>query len=359
MRIGVVREIKSGETRVALTPDGAKQLTALGHEVVVEAGAGERSSFADSEYSAAGAKIGQALAAWDSELVLKVKEPLESEFGYLGATTVMTFLHMAANPQLADAMCRAGTLGISYDTVQLPDGSLPLLAPMSEVAGRLAVLAGAHHLQTTHGGRGVLLAGVPGVPGADVVVLGAGIAGSNAVGQATALGAQVTVLDVSVPRLRALDSRYGSRVRTVVSSPVEVERAITAADLVIGAVLVPGGRAPVLVTHDMMLGMRRGSVVVDIAIDQGGCCEDSRPTTHDDPIFAVGDAWLYCVTNMPAAVGMTSTKALTSATLPYVIQLASGVENAITSDPALAAGVNTRGGEVVHPAVREALGISA
>jgi alanine dehydrogenase len=355
MRVGVPTEIKDSETRVALTPQGAAALVRGGHTVVVQTGAGAASSFADDAYLHAGASLGSAADAWAAELVLKVKEPLESEYGLLSANTLFTFLHLAANPPLAKALCAAGTLGISYDTVQLADGSLPLLTPMSEVAGRLSVLAGAHHLQTSHSGRGVLLAGVPGVPGADVVVLGGGIAGSNAVAQAVALGAHVTVLDISVPQLRTLDTRFGGRIRTVVSTPETVAEAVAQADLVIGAVLVPGNKAPVVVTHQMVLGMRPGSVLVDIAIDQGGCFEDSRPTTHSNPVYTVGKSLMYCVANMPGAVGMTSTRALTNATLPYVVRLADGVESAIAADAALGLGVNTQAGEVVHPTVRAVL----
>lgn len=355
MRVGVPTEIKDSETRVALTPNGAAALVEAGHAVIVQAGAGEKSSLPDSEYVRAGATMGSASEAWSTDLVLKVKEPLKSEYPLLSDNSLFTFLHLAANPALADALCAAGTLGVSYDTVQLADGSLPLLAPMSEVAGRLAVLAGAHHLQTHVGGRGVLLAGLPGVPGADVVVLGAGVAGTQAVEQAMAMGAVVTVMDISEPRLASMASRYGEALRTVLSTPATVADAVSHADLVIGAVLVAGQRAPVVVTHDMVLAMRPGSVLVDIAIDQGGCFEDSRPTTHSNPVYTVGESLMYCVANMPGAVGLTSTRALTTATLPYVLQLAQGVDAAIAASPALAAGVNTRAGEVVHPAVRAAL----
>lgn len=355
MRIGVLREIKDSETRVALTPEGARQLTLLGHEVLVETGAGAASSFEDSAYREAGASIGVADQAWDTELVLKVKEPLPSEYPFLSDNALFTFLHLAANPALAAALCDAGTLGLSYDTVQLADGSLPLLAPMSAVAGKLAVLVGAYHLQTHLGGRGALLAGIPGVPGADVVVLGAGVAGSHAVQQAGGMGARVTVLDVAEAALERLETEHGSAVTTVRSTPDAVVNAVSQADLVIGAVLVAGRRAPVVVTHEMVLGMRRGSVLVDIAIDQGGCFEDSRPTTHTDPVFTVGGSTLYCVANMPGAVGLTATTALTNATLPYVLELATGVDAALERDPALSWGVNTRGGAVVHPGVLAAL----
>lgn len=355
MRIGVPREIKDSETRVALTPHGARELTAAGHEVLVEAGAGLKSSFTDDEYRASGAIVTNVTEAWAADLVLKVKEPLESEYPMLRDNALFTFLHLAANPELARALCTARTLGLSYDTVQAADGSLPLLAPMSAVAGKLAILVGAYHLQTHMHGRGVLLAGVTGVFGASVVVLGAGVAGSHAVEQAVAMGARVTVLDISEPALERLERQYGEAVRCEISRPDAVAEAVGQADLVIGAVLVAGQRAPVVVTHQMVLAMKPGSVLVDIAIDQGGCFEDSRPTTHTDPVFTVGGSQLYCVANMPGAVGLTSTTALTHATLPYVVELAAGFDEAISRNPALAAGVNTRDGAVVHPRVRAAL----
>ncbi|MDN4482616.1 alanine dehydrogenase [Demequina lignilytica] len=357
MLVGVPTETKNRETRVALTPSGAHALVAAGHQVVVQRAAGEGSAYEDDEYLLAGAVLGTAADAWAADLVLKVKEPQPEELPLLRDNVLFTFLHLAANPRLADALCTAGTTALSYDTVQLDDGSLPLLTPMSEVAGRLAVLEGAHHLLSPQGGRGVLLPGVPGVPGARVTILGAGVAGSNAVGQAVAMGADVTVLDLSLPKLRALDERFGGRVSAVASTAHTVEDAVLGADLVIGAVLVPGRPAPTVVSHAMVAGMRRGSVLVDIAIDQGGCLEDSRPTTHDAPVFEVEGSLLYCVANMPAAVGSTATRALANVTLPYVLRLASGVDAAVRDDAALARGVNVRGGQVVHPAVAEALGV--
>ncbi|WP_062524775.1 alanine dehydrogenase [Demequina rhizosphaerae] len=356
MRVGVPTETKSGETRVAIAPAGVHALVARGHEVLVQAGAGRGAGIADAELDAAGATLVTAAESWDADLVLKVKEPQPEELGLLRGTTLFTFLHLAANPALAAALAAAGTTALSYDTVQLADGSLPLLTPMSEVAGRLAVLAGAHHLLSPHGGRGVLLAGVPGVPGARVTVLGAGVAGSQAIAQAAALGADVTAIDLSLPALRRLDERHGGRVRTVVSTAHAIAEEVSGSDLVIGAVLVPGRPAPKVVTHAMVEEMPRGSVLVDVAIDQGGCFEDSRPTTHEDPVRAVAGSLVYAVANMPAAVGVTATRALTNVTLPYVLRLAEGVDDAVGADPALAAGVNVRAGRIVHPAVAAALG---
>ncbi|WP_062467092.1 alanine dehydrogenase [Demequina maris] len=356
MRVGVPTETKSGETRVAIAPAGVHALAARGHEVLVEAGAGRRAGIEDAELESAGARIVVGADAWAADLVLKVKEPQADELGLLRDNALFTFLHLAANPALAAALVAAGTTALSYDTVQLADGSLPLLTPMSEVAGRLAVLAGAHHLLGPQGGRGVLLAGVPGVPGARVTVLGAGVAGAQAIAQAAALGADVTALDLSLAALRRLDERHGGRVRTVASTAHAIEEAVRGSDLVIGAVLVPGRRAPTVVTHAMVESMPRGSVLVDIAIDQGGCFEDSRPTTHEDPVREVAGSRLYAVTNMPAAVGVTATRALTNVTLPYVLRLADGVDDAVAADPALAAGVNVRDGRIVHPAVAAALG---
>jgi alanine dehydrogenase len=356
MRIGVPAEIKNHEYRVAVTPAGVHELTRRGHTVTVEGGAGLGSAIPDADYVAAGAHLGDVDAAWDNELVLKVKEPVRSEYRYLRPDlTLFTYLHLAADEPLVDALLAAGTTAIAYETVQLGDGTLPLLAPMSEVAGRLAVLAGGHHLLGSQGGRGVLLGGVPGVRPAQVAVIGAGMAGSNAVAQATGLGADVTVLDLSLPKLREIDDRYRGRVTTVASSAYEIERTLLGADLVIGAVLIPGAKAPKLVSHDLVTRMKPGSVLVDIAIDQGGCFEDSRPTTHDDPTFRVGDAILYCVANMPGAAAGTSTPALTNATLPYAVALADkGAERALADDAALAAGLSTVGGRLANTGVAAA-----
>ncbi|SEJ21644.1 alanine dehydrogenase [Demequina mangrovi] len=356
MIIGVPAETKPGETRIGLAPAGVHALVARGHAVAVEAGAGRRAGIGDDALREAGASLVDADEAWGADLVVKVKEPQSGELRRLGPGMLFTFLHLAADPALADALCAARTTAVSYDTVRLDDGTLPLLAPMSEIAGRLSVLAGAHHLLSPYGGRGVLLGGVPGVPGARVVVIGAGVAGAQAVAQAVGLGADVTVLDVSLPALRRLDARHGGRIRTMTSTGYAVAEAVAGADLVIGAVLVPGREAPRVVTRAMVDSMASGGVLVDIAIDQGGCIEGSVPTTHDDPVRAVGDALVYSVANMPAAVGVTATLALTQATLPYVLRLADAGAAAFDADPALAHGVNVRDGRIVHPAVAQALG---
>ncbi len=354
MRIGVPKEIKSGEARVALTPEGARSLVEAGHEVVVEAGAGDGAYLPDHDYVDAGARLTDVAGAWDVDVVLKVKEPLESEYPLLRDNVLFTFLHLAANEPLAAALVAAGTTAFSYDTVQLDDGTLPLLTPMSAIAGRLAVLAGGHHLMSPYGGRGVLISGAPGVQGARVVIIGAGVAGSHALAQAVEMGADAVVLDVDEKRLAELGELHGEKIRTRVSTPQVAQEEALEADLVIGAVLVPGQRAPVLLSHDVLMRMRPGAVLVDIAIDQGGCFEDSRPTTHADPIHEVGDVRLYCVTNMPGAVGATATEALTLATLPYVHDLASGWEKAIDTSNALARGLNVCGGSVRLPAVARA-----
>jgi alanine dehydrogenase len=365
MRIGVPTEVKNREYRVALTPAGVHELVGHGHEVLVEAGAGLGSSLPDHEYEAAGAKIvAQADEVWDAaELVLKVKEPVASEHHRLRRDQVLfTYLHLAASRECTDALLAAGTTAIAYETVQLPDRSLPLLAPMSEVAGRLAPQVGAYSLMraatSNGGGRGVLMGGVPGVRGADVVVIGAGVSGQNAAQIALGMGAEVTVLDLSIAKLREVDARFGGAVRTIVSNSFELQRAVRSADLVIGAVLVPGARAPKLVSNELVAQMRPGSVLVDIAIDQGGCFEDSRPTTHDDPTFTVHGSVFYCVANMPGAVPHTSTYALTNATLPYVAKLAnSGWKAALAADPALAGGLSTHAGSVVNAEVAAAHGL--
>jgi alanine dehydrogenase len=361
MRIGIPTEIKDNEYRVAITPAGVHELVARGHEVFVESGAGLGSSLTDAEYEAAGAKVlGEAPEVWaQAELLLKVKEPVAAEYGYLRPDLVLfTYLHLAADRPLTWALAEAGTTAIAYETVQLPDRSLPLLAPMSEVAGRLAPQVGAATLMRASGGRGVLLGGVPGVHPGKVVVLGAGVSGMNAAAIAVGMGADVTVLDTNVDRLRAADRIYRGHLRTVTSNSYEVERAVLDADLVIGAVLVAGAKAPVLVRDELVARMRQGSVLVDIAIDQGGCFESSRPTTHSDPTFPVAGSVFYCVANMPGAVPHTSTWALTNVTLPYAVALAGlGWTDAVRSDPALAGGVNTTGGAVTNAAVAEAHGL--
>ncbi|GGF41237.1 alanine dehydrogenase [Microbacterium sorbitolivorans] len=350
MRIAVPTEVKNNEERVALTPSGADALVRDGHEVLVQAGAGSGSRIADADYAAAGARIvGSASEAWNgADLVLKVKEPVASEYSFLrDDLTLFAYLHLAADRPLTDALVAAGTTAIAYETVQRADGSLPLLTPMSQIAGRLSVSVGAYHLMHSQGGRGTLLGGVPGVPRASVVVIGGGVAGENAAANALGLGAQVTVFDVDTHRLGELEARYGNGLSTRVSTPLAIADAVASADLVIGSVLIPGSAAPKLVTDEMVRGMRAGSVLVDIAIDQGGCFEGSRPTTHDDPTFRVHDSLFYCVANMPGAVPETATRALTNATLPYVRRLA-----ADQWDRPLTDGVNVRGGEIVLPALR-------
>ncbi|GAA4964682.1 alanine dehydrogenase [Kineococcus glutinatus] len=365
MRVGVPTEVKNREYRVALTPAGAHELVGQGHEVLVQAGAGLGSSLPDADYEAAGARIVAAAEdVWgEADLLLKVKEPVEQEHALLRKGQVLfTYLHLAASRACTDALLASGTTAIAYETVQLPDRSLPLLAPMSEVAGRLAPQVGAYHLMrggsSGTGGRGVLMGGVPGVRGADVVVIGGGVSGQNAAQIALGMGAEVTLLDLSIPKLREADARFGGAVRTVTSNAFELRRAVLAADLVIGAVLVPGARAPKLVGNDLVARMRPGSVLVDIAIDQGGCFADSRPTTHDEPTFAVHDSVFYCVANMPGAVPHTSTYALTNATLPYVVRLARhGWRDALRADAALAHGLSTHEGQLTSAEVGEAHGI--
>ena len=367
MRIGVPREVKNREHRVALTPAGVHELVGRGHEVLLEAGAGVGSSLPDAEFEAAGAKVvADADEVWGAaELLLKVKEPVESEHHRLRRGQVLfTYLHLAASRTCTDALLASGTTAIAYETVQLPDRSLPLLAPMSEVAGRLAPQVGAYHLMSANsagsGGRGVLMGGVPGVRGADVVVIGAGVSGQNAAQVALGMGAEVTVLDLSIPKLRAVDARFGGAVRTVTSNSYELQRAVVAADLVVGAVLVPGARAPKLVGNELVARMRPGSVLVDIAIDQGGCFADSRPTTHDDPTFPVHGSVFYCVANMPGAVPHTSTYALTNATLPYVVALADrGWRSALRADEALAHGLSTHEGRLTSAEVAAAHGMTS
>ena len=362
MRIGVPREIKREEFRVALTPASALDLTSSGHQVTVEATAGEGSGFADDEYRGAGAHIAStAEEVWaDADLLLKVKEPIPQEYPLLREELVLfTYLHIAADEPLTRALIEAGTTAIAYETVQLPDGRLPLLAPMSEVAGRLAPQMGATSLEKARGGRGILLGGVPGVPPAKVVVLGGGVVGYNAALIASGMRAHVLVLDQSVDRMRALETMLDGRAQLAMSSRLEIEDAVGDADMVIGAVLVPGARAPKLVTREMLALMKPGAVLVDVAIDQGGCFETSRPTTHDDPVYEVDGIAHYCVANMPGAVPVTSTRALTNATFPFVEQIAGlGIEAAIIQLAPLAAGVNVARGAVTHQAVADAHGLA-
>ena len=359
MRVGVPAEVKEGERRVAITPDGVRELTTSGHEVLIERGAGGDSAIGDEEYTGAGASMVSVDDAWGAELVVKVKEPQPSEYGRVHEGLVLfTYLHLAAYPEVARRLLEARATGIGYETVQLPNGTLPLLAPMSEVAGRLATQIGAHYLERDWGGRGVLLGGVSGVQPARVVVLGAGNAGWNAAWIAQGMQAEVILLDKNLDRLRFADEIHQGRVSTQASNRGAIERAVADADLVVGAVLVPGGRAPVLVTEEMVQGMKRGSVIVDVAVDQGGCIETTHETTHADPTYVVHDVIHYAVGNVPASVPRTSTYALTNATLPYVVELASaGVRGAVSDDAALAHGVNTVDGRVTNPAVADALGM--
>jgi alanine dehydrogenase len=336
------------------------ELVHAGHEVFIQAGAGNGSGFSDADYTKQGAKVvPTAEEAWAAgDLLLKVKEPLQSEFKHLREGQVLfTYLHLAADKACTDALLSAGTTGIAYETVQLADRSLPLLQPMSEVAGRLSAQIGAYHLMSAIGGSGVLMGGVPGTPSAKVVVIGGGVAGENAAMVALGMRADVTIIDNSIPRLRQLDTMYGGAIKTRASSKLEIAEQLKDADLVIGSVLIPGAKAPKLVTDEMVKGMKPGSVLVDIAIDQGGCFEGSHATTHADPTFKVHNSIYYCVANMPGAVPATSTRALTNATLPYVIALANkGVSNALADDAALAKGLNTHAGKVMHPAVADAFG---
>ncbi|MBB2975761.1 alanine dehydrogenase [Microbacterium endophyticum] len=360
MKIGIPTELKNSERRVAITPEGVDTLVRRGHDVLIEKGAGAGARLSDEAYLAAGAQVtASADEVWaHGDLLLKVKEPIAPEFARMRADQVLfTYLHLAASVECANALLQAGTTAIAYETVQTADRKLPLLAPMSEIAGRLAVLAGAHHLMSPMGGRGTLLGGIAGARAAKVVVLGGGVAGEHAIRNAVGMGADVTVLDLSLPRLRELQAEFGPALRTRVSSPLEIAAQVSDADLVIGAVLVPGATAPRLVTTDMVATMPEGSVLVDIAIDQGGCFEGSAPTTYSDPTFAVHGSQYYCVANMPGAVPETATRALTNATLPYVIALADkGWRDATHTDPALAAGLNTHAGFVTNAPVAAALG---
>jgi alanine dehydrogenase len=360
MKIGVAKEIKPDEYRVALTPAGALELAQRGHEIVVEQGAGVGSAFPDEAYLTAGARVASVDEVWETaELLLKVKEPIAPEYPRLRSDLVLfTYLHLAADEPLTQALAESGVAAVAYETVELDNGRLPLLAPMSEVAGRLATQMGAWTLEKSQGGRGILLGGVPGVAPAKVVVLGGGIVGYNAALVAVGMKADVWVLDKSVERMRDLESMLAGRITLAMSTKLEVEQAIASADLVIGAVLIPGARAPKLVTREMLGLMKQGSVIVDVAIDQGGCTETSRPTTHSDPIYVVDEVVHYCVANMPGAVPITSTKALTNVTLPYVEAIADrGLAGAVAADPALARGVNVLGGDVTYQAVAEAHGL--
>jgi alanine dehydrogenase len=361
MNIGIPKEVKRHEYRVSAPPGAVKALVAHGHEVYVETGAGLGSGFSDQDYKREGATVVESAAeAWAQELVLKVKEPVKQEYGFLREDLILfTYLHLAADRPLTEALLEAGTTAIAYETVQLDNKQLPLLTPMSEVAGRMAPQVGAFYLGKFLGGRGVLLGGVPGVLSGAVVILGGGVVGTNAAKIALGLGARVSVLDISHERLQYLDDIFGGRIQTLASNPANIAEAISKADLVIGAVLIPGAKAPHLVTKDMLHTMPNGSVIVDVAVDQGGCIETIKPTTHDEPVYVVGGVIHYGVTNMPGAVPYTSTIALSNQTLPYALLLADRGVAALKVNPALLKGLNMHRGKLTYKAVGEAFGIEA
>lgn len=360
--VGVPKEIKNNENRVALTPGGAGMLQMSGHRVLVEEGAGIGSGFSDEDYKQEGATIiAHAAEVWaQSDMIMKVKEPMPAEYGYFKEGQILfTYLHLAAAGDLAAQLLEKKVTGIAYETIQMPNGSLPLLTPMSEVAGRMSVQIGAHYLEKFYGGRGILLGGVPGVPPADVIILGGGIVGTNAAKMALGLGANVVIIERSADRMRALDDIFGGHLRTLMSNPYNIASAVQKADLLIGAVLIPGARAPRLVTEAMVQSMKPGAVIVDVAVDQGGSIETiDRVTTHSDPTYEKFGVLHYAVANMPGAVPRTSTLALTNVTLPYALELANkGLTQALTENYTLQLGVNTYKGSVTHPAVAEALGM--
>ena len=359
MIIGVPTEVKNNEFRVAITAAGVHEAKIHGHTVLVQAGAGIASGFADTDYEAAGATIVKtAFEVWaGADMILKVKEPIAAEYScFREGLILFTYLHLAAEPALASALLESGVTAIAYETVQKADRSLPLLAPMSEVAGRLAVQVGAASMTRPGGGPGMLMGGVPGVRAAKVTVIGAGVAGSNAAAMAIGMGADVTILDINIDRLRELDAQYAGRLKTIASNAYEINRSVTEADLVIGSVLIPGAKAPKLVTNELVSRMKRGSVLVDIAVDQGGCFEGTHATTHENPTFPVHGSIFYCVANMPGAVPQTSTLALTNVTLPYALSIADrGVRAAFERDAALAGGLNIAAGKVANRSVSVAL----
>ncbi len=363
MKVGIPRELKDNEYRVAITPAGVRELSAAGHDVYVEESAGLGSSITDDEFVAAGAQIlPTADDVWSTaDLVLKVKEPIAEEYHRMRSDQVLfTYLHLAASLECTKALIDSGITAVAYETVELPDRSLPLLAPMSEVAGRMAPQAGAHFLERAQGGRGVLMGGAPGVYPARVVVLGGGISGSNAAWIAQGMEAEVLLLDRNIAKLREVDRIHKGRIQTIASNTYEIEKAVVEADLVIGAVLVPGAKAPTLVTDEMVAAMKPGSVLVDISVDQGGCFESTKATTHSHPTFPVHNSIFYCVANMPGAVPHTSTYALTNVTLPYAVEIANrGIVAAAHRDPALALGVNVVGGQVTYDPVAEAHGLTS
>jgi alanine dehydrogenase len=363
MIIGVPKEIKIGETRVSMTPSLCRRCVALGARVIMEKSAGITAGFVDAEYRAAGAKVvAESAQVWrGADLILKVKEPLPAEYRLIrDGQALFTYLHLAAGPDLARVLLKKRVLGIAYETVEGTDGAFPLLKPMSQIAGRLSIQIGSYFLQSQHGGSGVLLGGIPGTMPGHVVVVGAGNSGAHAVQMAVGMGARVTVLDLDTRKLEALDTEYRGRVVTLMSNPANLEREVADADLLVGAVLIPAAKAPTVVTRQMVARMRRGSVIVDIAIDQGGCIESIRPTSHENPVYEEHGVIHYAVPNMPALVGRTSTIGLTQATEPYVAMLVRhGIEGAISSTPGLARGVNTENGKIAYGAVAKALGYTS
>ena len=361
MKLGIPKEVKTHEYRVSATPGAVKAFVDAGHEVVVETQAGVGSGFSDGDYEAQGARIvDSAEEAWAQPMVMKVKEPIEQEYGFLRDEQLLfTYLHLAADKPLTEALLSAGTTAVAYETVQLPDKSLPLLTPMSEVAGRMASQVGAFYLSKFLGGRGLLLGGVPGVQAGEVVVLGGGVVGTNAAKIALGLGAKVTILDIDHSRLQYFDDIFGSRIQTLASTPANIAEVVTKADLLVGAVLIPGAKAPNLVTKAMVGTMKAGSVIVDVAVDQGGCIETSKPTTHDEPTFVVDDVVHYGVANMPGAVPNTSTIALSNQTLSYALELAKHGTKALQDDDALLKGLNAHQGQLTHKGVGEAFGLES
>jgi alanine dehydrogenase len=361
MVVGTVREIKDNEYRVGLVPGGVKTLVDSGQKVLVESRAGEGSGISDEEYRQAGAEIvGSAAEVWKrSEILVKVKEPIEPEYPHLREGQILfTYLHLAPLPKLTRVLLERKVTGVAYETITGPDGSLPLLTPMSEVAGRMSIQVGARYLERTSGGRGVLLGGVPGVPPAEVMIIGGGVVGMNAAKMALGMGARVTILDRSVTKMQYIDDVFGGHVATLMSNPIAIARAAARADLLVGAVLIPGAAAPKLVTRSMVSNMKKGSVIVDVAVDQGGCIETTHPTTHSDPTYEVDGVVHYCVANMPGAVPRTSTFALTNVTFPYLLRIArKGLRQALKEDPALVSGVNTYAGQLTCAPVAEAQGL--
>jgi alanine dehydrogenase len=361
MVVGTVRETKDNEYRVGLVPGGVKTLVDSGQQVLVEARAGEGSGITDEEYRQVGAEIvATAAEVWKrSEILIKVKEPIEPEYGHLREGQILfTYLHLAPLPALTKLLLERKVTGVAYETISGPDGSLPLLTPMSEVAGRMSIQVGAHYLEAVNGGRGVLLGGVPGVPPAEVMIIGGGVVGMNAAKMALGMGARVTILDRSVTKMQYIDDVFGGHVATLMSNPIAVARAAARADLLVGAVLIAGAAAPKLVTRAMVSGMKKGSVIVDVAVDQGGCIETTHPTTHSNPTYVVDGVVHYCVANMPGAVPRTSTFALTNVTFPYLLRIARrGLKQALKEDPSLAPGVNTYAGKLTCAPVAEAQGL--